>query len=520
MASADLRDELTCSICLNIYTDPVTLKCGHNFCQACIGIVFDKQENSGVYSCPDCRTNLQTRPVLQRNTTLCNIAESILSTEPESTDIFCKYCIHLSAPAIKTCLLCEAALCYNHLKVHSKTAEHVLTEPTHSFGNRKCCVHNEILKYYCSEDATCVCVSCSLVGQHRGHQLETLNHASKKKKGKMRSILKKMTSERDEAENRVLDLQNSGRDVQGKAADIRKRVTALIEELQERLENLEKQVLEAINKQEERILLQVSDITHQLEIRKEKLSRKMGHIEELCNMTDPLTVLQETKSDSTDFCDTEGAVSMRDIKSHSIFYLDKGKISAQLEKGLADIMNSVTRQLNNKLSIEIQLDVNTAGNNVVISHDLKTASSTSIDQCRPQTPERFNYCQVLSTRSFSSGQHCWEVDTSKSEFWRIGMAYSSIERKEDESYIGYNKKSWCLRRWGKAYSVIHDSKVKQIFQTVNCQRYRVCLDYMAGKLSFYVLCDPIRHLHTFNATFTEPLHVAWFVWEGSLRIRN
>ncbi|CAI9623681.1 unnamed protein product, partial [Staurois parvus] len=131
MASANLRAELECPICLNIYTDPVMLGCGHNYCRGCIDRVLDTQEGSGGYSCPECREKFQERPALQKNRKLRNIVENFLSTqpEPEESGVFCTYCIHAPVPAVKSCLHCEASLCINHLKVHSKSPEHILSDP-------------------------------------------------------------------------------------------------------------------------------------------------------------------------------------------------------------------------------------------------------------------------------------------------------------------------------------------------------------------------------------------------------
>ncbi|CAI9620419.1 unnamed protein product, partial [Staurois parvus] len=150
MASSDLRKELECSVCLNIYTDPVTLRCGHNFCRDCIGRVLDTQEGSGGYSCPECREEFQDRPALRRNITLRNIVENFQSTHPEQEEsgVFCTYCIHTPVPAVKSCLMCEASLCDNHLRVHSKSPEHVLCDPTTSLKDRKCSIHKKLLEYY------------------------------------------------------------------------------------------------------------------------------------------------------------------------------------------------------------------------------------------------------------------------------------------------------------------------------------------------------------------------------------
>ncbi|CAN2390691.1 RING [Pristimantis euphronides] len=170
MASADMRDELLCSICLCIFKDPVMLRCGHNYCRLCIGRVLDTQAGSGVYSCPDCREEFKDRPALMKNINLHNVVERLLFTLPNQekiTGICFPYCVDSPVPAAKTCLMREASRCDKHVRDHNKPAEHVLSAPSTSLENRKCSVHQKILEYYCTEDATCICVSCSLAGEHR-----------------------------------------------------------------------------------------------------------------------------------------------------------------------------------------------------------------------------------------------------------------------------------------------------------------------------------------------------------------
>ncbi|XP_077330741.1 E3 ubiquitin/ISG15 ligase TRIM25-like [Lithobates pipiens] len=631
MASADLRKELECSVCLNIYTDPVILKCGHNFCRDCIGRVWDTQEGSGGYSCPECREEFQDRPALHRNITLRNIVENFLSTHPdqEESGVFCTYCIHtptldppLPVPAVISCLHCEASLCDNHLRVHSKSPEHVLCDPTTSLENRKCSVHKKILEYYCTEDETCICMSCCLIGDHINHKKESLDEASEMKKKKLRNVLQKLMTEREEMEKRVQSLQEHGRKVQGEADDETERVTVLFRDLRRRLEDLEKRVLREISGQAERISGIINDLVQDLEIKKEELSRKLRHIEELCNVTDPLTVLQE--SDTGDLCDTEDGDDedreRHDKLLHDGGDLDVGGISHTLHTGLSDIMSGVNVEkcpgthvyphsttkgeghINAEPSrrppqpsptiqpsrpqpsptiqpsrgppqpsptiqpsrgppqpsptiqpsrgppqpsptiqhshlqaggpnigavqqtsgvTDILLDVRTAANDLHISDDRKTASYTS-HQNRPETPERFEDRQVMSSQRFSSGRHYWEVDVGGSLDWRVGMCYPSIDRRGGQSLIGDNKKSWGLERlYGNHLSVRHDSNKTPLPGGVPSGRFRIDLDYEAGRISFYDLCDPIRHLHTFTTTFTEPLHAGVYLggWVGADRIK-
>uniref|UniRef100_A0A3Q3Q466 RING-type domain-containing protein n=1 Tax=Monopterus albus TaxID=43700 RepID=A0A3Q3Q466_MONAL len=60
-----LEDDLTCSICLSTFVCPVTIPCGHNFCQDCLLVSWKDS-----YSCPQCRTIFATKPELKKNTVL------------------------------------------------------------------------------------------------------------------------------------------------------------------------------------------------------------------------------------------------------------------------------------------------------------------------------------------------------------------------------------------------------------------------------------------------------------------
>uniref|UniRef100_A0A667XPC5 RING-type domain-containing protein n=1 Tax=Myripristis murdjan TaxID=586833 RepID=A0A667XPC5_9TELE len=46
-------EDLTCSICLTIFTDPVSLLCGHSFCRECITNSLSIKDQ-----CPQCRTTV------------------------------------------------------------------------------------------------------------------------------------------------------------------------------------------------------------------------------------------------------------------------------------------------------------------------------------------------------------------------------------------------------------------------------------------------------------------------------
>ncbi|KAM5141698.1 E3 ubiquitin-protein ligase TRIM39-like [Mantella aurantiaca] len=520
MASAHLKAELECSICLDIYTDPVMLKCGHNFCRVCLARVLDTQAKAGGYFCPECRRRFQNRPALKKNRKLCNIVENFQPPHPgqQESGVSCTYCVDYPVPAVKSCVLCEVSLCDKHLTAHKKLGEHILTDPTSSLKSRKCPVHKEILKFFCTKDDICTCVFCCIIGEHKGHKMTSLDEAAGKKKETLRNVLQKFLAKREKTEERVRGLQEHRRKVEEKAAGDTRTVKTLFIELRRRLKDKEKSVLMEISGQAERLSSPVLEMIRDLETKKDDLSKKIRHIEEMCDMTDPLAVLQE--SDTGDLCDTEDGDD-EDRQRHDKLLHDGGDLDVPgiLHAGLSDIITEVKKYFPIKEAADVLLDVNAAHNELRISDDRKTVSWSHIQQERPKIPERFqDHAQVLSIRSFSSGRHYWEADVGGSDRWRVGMCYPSIARRGVQSWIGYNNKSWGLDRSGDQYWVIHDRIVTPLSANISGNGVRIYLDYEAGRISFYDLCDPIRHLHTFTSTFTEPLHAGLGVWGGCIKI--
>ncbi|XP_077128588.1 E3 ubiquitin/ISG15 ligase TRIM25-like [Ranitomeya variabilis] len=522
MASAELRDELNCSICLSLYTDPVSLRCGHNFCRSCIVSALDAQEAAGGYSCPDCRAEYPERPALEKNRKLRNIVERFSSTQPgmEETRIFCTYCIKSPVPAVKSCVHCENSLCDDHLTVHNKTMDHILVDPTRSFGSKKCSHHKKVLEYYCPQDAAFLCVSCCLVGEHRGHQVELLDEASEKKKKELRKYLDELYPQKADIQTRVQNLRDHKGKIQEKASDERKNVRKRFMDIKEQVEMAENKALSEVSRQEEKILYQISHLIKKLEIQEDELSRKMCHVEEMCRVTEPIRILQErditmcSHGGDEDTGGDGGEVSSEED-------LDEILISLTLHRAMRDIVTNVTSELGFHVP-DILLDVDTAYELVKISEDLNTATRSEEEQERPESPGRFvDHSQVLSRCVFSSGRHYWEVEWDQIGDCAIGLSYPSIEREGDKSDIRYNDKSWCLDMCNGGYTVWHNSRELTLSVKPTCPTLGVFLDYEAGCLSFYELCDPIRHLHTFTASFTEPLHVVFCVDDGaSVTIRS
>ncbi|KAL4641688.1 hypothetical protein GN956_G10816 [Arapaima gigas] len=130
----ELRSELTCPVCLELFRAPVILECGHHFCSACIARCWEARTEESA-PCPQCRAPCASRP--RPNSLLCNVVDSV------------------------------------------RRAGDARPQPG-SLGPESdyCEEHEEKLKLFCEEDQRPICVVCGVSRLHRAHCLLPLNEAA------------------------------------------------------------------------------------------------------------------------------------------------------------------------------------------------------------------------------------------------------------------------------------------------------------------------------------------------------
>ncbi|XP_067117417.1 E3 ubiquitin-protein ligase TRIM39 [Osmerus mordax] len=77
------EEQVHCSICLDVFTNPVSIPCGHNFCQSCI---LGYWRTSPLYQCPMCKKSFYKRPDISINTVLRDIAEQFKEIRVRNTE--------------------------------------------------------------------------------------------------------------------------------------------------------------------------------------------------------------------------------------------------------------------------------------------------------------------------------------------------------------------------------------------------------------------------------------------------
>ena len=86
----------------------------------------------------------------------------------------------LYQPAVKTCLVCEASMCSEHLRPHLDSPafqNHTLIPLVKDISFCKCQEHHEMNRIYCRQCAVCICALCTIIGSHRGHKCISIKEA-------------------------------------------------------------------------------------------------------------------------------------------------------------------------------------------------------------------------------------------------------------------------------------------------------------------------------------------------------
>ncbi|XP_020504454.2 E3 ubiquitin-protein ligase TRIM47 [Labrus bergylta] len=172
-----------CCICLDGFTRPASLPCGHRFCLGCIGEFW---RIHGVCQCPLCKALFPIRPQLETDQTLHSPSGD--ATVPfKSGEVPCDFC-PAKYRAVKSCLECMASFCATHLEPHYQDehlGRHLLISVLKNLEDSVCGAHGKRLSWFCRSDRTCICAMCAQT-EHRGHHIVSINKEATKKKIKLK----------------------------------------------------------------------------------------------------------------------------------------------------------------------------------------------------------------------------------------------------------------------------------------------------------------------------------------------
>ncbi|CAF1470833.1 unnamed protein product [Didymodactylos carnosus] len=190
----ELRDLVSCSICLDHYEDPRILPCSHTFCFKCIQ---QCALNNGSFQCPfrdDSTVNTRDIYQLPINRAAKDMVElaskmSMFSLNPEQQQVKCDNCDQQRA--VHWCEKCSSHYCDSCTKsVHSiKTLQSHSVVPLAEKASVFCTEHSdEKIKYWCARCQLPVCRDC-LLFKHKDHQCISIQDAATRAKTELQVVL-------------------------------------------------------------------------------------------------------------------------------------------------------------------------------------------------------------------------------------------------------------------------------------------------------------------------------------------
>nr|AAG53482.1 tripartite motif protein TRIM5 isoform delta [Homo sapiens] len=204
----NVKEEVTCPICLELLTQPLSLDCGHSFCQACLTANHKKSMlDKGESSCPVCRISYQPENI-RPNRHVANIVEKLREVK---------------------------------LSPEGQKVDH-------------CARHGEKLLLFCQEDGKVICWLCERSQEHRGHHTFLTEEVAQEYQVKLQAALEMLRQKQQEAEELEADIREEKASWKTQIQYDKTNVLADFEQLRDILDWEESNELQNLEKEEEDIL--------------------------------------------------------------------------------------------------------------------------------------------------------------------------------------------------------------------------------------------------------------------------
>ncbi|XP_059817783.1 ribonuclease inhibitor-like isoform X2 [Hypanus sabinus] len=461
-----LVEEAVCPVCLDFFTTPVTLDCGHNFCLSCITQSWEK---GGRNCCPECRAKFSDK-YLRINWALASLAEKA-----------------------------------QQLNLNWKETE----------MRSQCEKHREELKLFCDTDKQLVCVICRDAREHKTHNFMPIEEAAEIYKCQVKSSFESLTGKKSAIQELEQRQKQKISGVREQSHSLQANVTSEFAKIHQVLAEREQRLLSDLRAEEEKILNTMEKNLQEIEENLTSVEEKLSKLQKQMNEEDSATFLKEelcqdrrVSEEAQTLSVTEGAVTIgefRDTILRGMFDAIK-QVYETIDVETASLSIEVSEDLNRVRGTGIQTSLPDTGEEYNKPGDwgVKLLSEALRDpECKIQklglTADRFTseFEHFISALSTNHSLREVELDLSDNKLGDGGMKLVSEALRDPEckiqklglrsvglsaagvvdlaSALSTNRS---LTELDLSYNNLGDSGVKLVFQALRnreCKIQKLCL---------------------------------------------
>ncbi|XP_069775838.1 E3 ubiquitin-protein ligase TRIM39-like [Narcine bancroftii] len=462
MASGDQiaswTKEVICPICLEFFTDPVVLQCGHNFCRSCITGCWEGEERN---SCPECRAEF-AEGTLRGNRAMANLAEKARKLDLNRAE--------------------------KERKPH-------------------CGEHREELKLFCETDQKLICVVCAAAREHKSHNFMPIEEGVEIYKDRVKTSLESLTKKKSAIQQMERQQKRRMSRVREETCSRHTQIMSQFTEMHQLLTVKERHLLRNLREEEKRILKAMEKNLQEIEDDLHLIQQEMSMLQEQMDEKDSVMFLKE---------EARRKRRMRD-DGHSLSVIDDALPIQKFDH--SSLLNAVLKETYDAINqVSVTLDADTAHHELEVSDDQKRVRWTRSPRNLPVTGKRFKILPcALGSEGFTSGRHYWEVEVSGNRGWCLGVAAESVGRK-GRVRLSPETGVWSIGRWDDGFYV-YTSPPSRLPAAPIPGTVGVYLSYESGTVSFYS-ADTKSHLHTFTGNkFTGKLYPFFETWDENKWLR-
>ena len=266
MTAKDIKmtsDNLSCSVCYQLFRNSKYLPCHHSYCEQCL----EKMQVQSKIISPECRKEAIASPREMKVHESCEVEGTV--------EVLCDECCRKET-AVTCCSNCAIFLCHlcnvcHKCSIQSNghgivpTNENSSTTCQTKRKTMKCREHDIELLFYCETCDQLVCSHCT-VKDHNGHNYDTV----KKMAGKHRPDLKKITATVEEMIRGLSDthdnIEKMRKEIRQQGDEVNKKIDQrydeVIQKLMEQKEQLKQQVHDTVSQKIKAVSTQLEEVEY------------------------------------------------------------------------------------------------------------------------------------------------------------------------------------------------------------------------------------------------------------------